>query len=68
MGKDRLLWPNTSKLNIFSILTDYGLSGYMVFNRCQIRPAAKMCLKPISPERVAIMPHATYTLNIATMT
>ena len=45
MGKDRLLWLNTSKLNIFFNLTDYGLSGHMVFDRGQIRPAGKMYLK-----------------------
>ena len=49
MGKDRLLWLNTSKLNIFSHLTDYGLSGYTVFDRGQIRPAGKMYLKTHIP-------------------
>ena len=42
MGKDRLLWSNTSKLSIFSNLTDYGLSGHKVFDHDQIRPAGKM--------------------------
>ena len=36
---------NTIKLNIFSHLTDYGLSGHMVFDRGQIRTASKMYLK-----------------------
>ena len=33
------------KLNIFSHLTDYGLSGHMVFDHDQIRPAGKTYLK-----------------------
>ena len=45
MGKDRLLRSNTSKLNIFSNWTDYGLSGHMVFDQSQFRPAGKMYLK-----------------------
>ena len=49
MGKDRLLWSNTGKLNIFSHLIDYGLSGYIVFDRGQIRPAGKMYLKTHVP-------------------
>ena len=52
MGKDRLLWSNTSKLNIFSHLTDYGLSGHMVFDHDQIRPAGKMYLKTHIPREV----------------
>ena len=45
MGKDRLLWSiysSTSKLNTFPHLTDYGLSGHMVFDQGQIRPDGKM--------------------------
>ena len=45
MGKDRLLWSNTSKLNTFTHLTGYELSSHMVFDRGQIRPAGKMYLK-----------------------
>ena len=47
MGKDRLLWSNTSKPNIFPHLTDYELShyelsGHMVFDRGRIRPAGEI--------------------------
>ena len=49
MRKDRLVWSNTSKLNIFSQWTDYGLSGHMVFDHGQIRPAGKMYLKTHIP-------------------
>ena len=53
MGKG-LLWSNTSKLNVFSHLTDYGLSGYTVFDRGQIRPAGKMYLKTQSCNKLIL--------------
>ena len=54
MGKDRLLWSNTSKLNIFTPLNDYGLSSRMVFDHGQIRPAGKMYLKTQSCNKLIL--------------
>ena len=45
MNEDRLLESNRIKSYIFSHSTDYGLSGHMVFDRGQIRPACEMYLK-----------------------
>ena len=50
------------KLNIFSHLTDYGLSGHMVFDHDQIRPAGKMYLKTQSCNKLILCNHFTWLI------